>query len=127
MQYITLFKELKKQKHNLKLSDISSIKVKNLLSSNGNKVPNQFEITLSFNGKGTIRIFQSYDTTIAAICCVSKGGPFVFVNKAYSYSQTTGKYRNLFFKDNMYYKYSTLPTLEKAIEDGDVIVIDLNS
>lgn len=126
MQYSTLFEKLEKKGYKLKLSDIRGIKVEHLSSSKGNKIPNQIEITLTLDEKGTIRLFQSYDTIIAAVCYVGIHYPYVFVDFKYNYSTTTSKYRNMFFANTCSY-YATTIALEKAIKDGIVKVIDLNN
>lgn len=63
------------------------MKVQNLTSANGNKIANQFEIRE--NGK---RIFQSYNSVI----CVIENGIITLDENYWDYSQTTGKYRNIF-------------------------------
>ena len=68
------------------------VKVYNMISPNGNKVPNQFEI---YTSKG--RYFQSYNSIIAFID--NKGQ--VFLDDYYwNYSRTTSKYRNIFLNDD---------------------------
>jgi len=72
---------------------ITKIKVSNLTSNNGNKIPNQFEIRTN---KGVY--FQSYNTIIAF--WNNKGQIFLDSN-AWDYSRTTGKYRNQFLGENI--------------------------
>ena len=67
------------------------VKVYNMKSSYGNKVPNQFEI---YTDKG--KYFQSYKTIIALID--NKGQVFLDKYK-WNYSRTTSKYRNIFLND----------------------------
>lgn len=68
-------------------------KVENMISHNGNKVPNQFIIT---DKKGN-RYFQSYDTIIAKI---DKKGSVTLDKEKWNYSSTTSKYRNLFLGED---------------------------
>jgi hypothetical protein len=70
---------------------IFNISVKNLLSSRGNPVPNQFVIT---GPDG--RLFKSYNSNIAFI--PSHGGP-IELGENWDYSNTTGKYRNQFLRE----------------------------
>ena len=72
---------------------IQKIKVSNLTSNNGNKIPNQFEIRTD---KGVY--FQSYNSIIAFWS--NKGQ--IFLDAYYwDYSRTTGKYRNIFLGENI--------------------------
>ena len=61
--------------------------VQNMQSSNGNDIPNQFEI---FTNDG--KVFQSYSSTIAIIT----DGQIILDRDKWNYSRTTSKYRNLF-------------------------------
>jgi len=72
---------------------IHKIKVSNMTSDNGNKIPNQFEIRTN---KGVY--FQSYNTIIAF--WNNKGQIFLDSN-SWDYSRTTGKYRNQFLGENI--------------------------
>ena len=62
-----------------------------MTSSRGNKIANQFEI---YDNKG--RYFQSYNSIIAFI---NKKGQVYLDEYYWDYSQTTGKYRNMFLGD----------------------------
>tara|TARA_R100000734_G_scaffold18883_1_gene16906 strand:+ start:289 stop:567 length:279 start_codon:yes stop_codon:yes gene_type:complete len=63
------------------------IQVKNLKSSNGNLVPNQFEINVNY-----VYYFQSYQTIIAKID-ETKSIPVLTLDiNALNYSRTTSKY-----------------------------------
>lgn len=74
------------------------MKVVNLRSSKGNKVPNQFIIEM-----GDKIVFQSYDSIIAE---VSKG--VIYLDPVYyNYSKTTSKYLYMFLNMN-----------KKEIQDG---------
>lgn len=74
------------------------MKVKNLYSSKGNKVPNQFLIELENK-----ILFQSYDSIIAE---VTKG--MIYLDPVYyNYSKTTSKYLYMFVNMN-----------KKQLQDG---------
>jgi len=67
------------------------VKVYNMISPNGNKVANQFEI---YTDEG--KYFQSYKSIIVFVN--NKGQ--VFLDDYYwNYSRTTSKYRNIFLND----------------------------
>jgi len=91
---------------------MKNIKVKNMTSSRGNQIANQFEITTS---DGVY--FQSYDSTIAFKSF--KSDKIILDNKTWDYSVTTGKYRNIFLNEN---KKAT----EKKIKDGIYKLANLN-
>ena len=86
-------------------------KVKNMTSSKGNDVPNQFIIT--DNGK---EIFQSYRTVIAVI----DHGQVTLDADSWDYSVTTGKYRNQFLGE-------TKKETEAKIKSGEYKLADLNN
>ena len=87
------------------------MKVENMYSPNGNKVPNQFIIT--DNGD---EYFQSYRSIIAKR---SKGK--IYLDDYYwDYSVTTGKYRNEFLGEG-------IAETRKKIASGEYILTDLNS
>ena len=89
----------------------NKLKVKNMMSNNGNFVPNQFEISTSEG-----RYFQSYDSIIVFIDNDHK----VFLDKNdWDYSRTTGKYRNMFLGEG------TQDT-RRLIETGEYKLINLN-
>lgn len=67
------------------------MKVQNMTSTNGNKIANQFII----EDEGKI-CFQSYDSMIVTI---DYNTQTIVVGNDWDYSQTTGKYRNLFMKN----------------------------
>ena len=81
--------------------------VRNMRSSNDNKVPNQFEIV----GQDFI-LFQSYSSPIA----MKKNGK-VYLFKNWNYSNTTSKYRNKFLEEN------TKTTIAK-LKSGEYIAVD---
>lgn len=68
------------------------VTVRNMQSSRGNDVPNQFII---FTSDGTY--FQSYDSIIAKIDNENN----VTLGKDWNYSKTTGKYRNQFLGESL--------------------------
>ena len=69
------------------------MKVKNMTSTNGNKVANQFIIT--DEERNTIT-FQSYNSEIVRI---DYHNETITIFPDYDYSTTTGKYRNKFMRD----------------------------
>lgn len=87
------------------------MRVENMVSSNGNSVPNQFIINTE---KG--KYFQSYNSVIAFI---PFKGKIELDSIFWDYSKTTGKYRNQFLGMNI------KETREK-INSGEIILTDLN-
>ena len=88
------------------------IKVMNMESSRGNKVPNQFKI---WTDEGWY--FQSYETVIAFR---DHSGVITLDQDAWDYSVTTGKYRNQFLNENK-------STTAKKIADGIYKLANLNA
>ena len=94
------------------------MKVENMTSTNGNKVANQFIIT-DDNGN---KVFQSYSSIIVK---VSKkippiNGNQIFLDQKYwNFSNTTGKYRNIFLNE-------TIEDTRAKIKNGTYILTDLN-
>ena len=84
-------------------------KVENMVSYNGNKVPNQFIIE---DYKNNITIFQSYETTIA----MRTNEGIVLDTEALSYSATTSKYLYLFL--NM--------SRKEILNDENIVYKNLN-
>ena len=74
------------------------------------KVKNQFII---YTEKG--RVFQSYDTII---CAIIDGNVYLDADN-WDYSKTTGKYRNIFLRED-------INTTRKKIKDGTYKLMDLN-
>lgn len=97
--------------------NIQQIKVSNMESSRGNKIPNQFEIRTA---DGVY--FQSYDSIIAfrPFDHVKYGARIILDENYWDYSVTTGKYRNLFLGEN---KAET----KKQIEEGTYKLDNLNA
>ena len=87
------------------------LEVENMVSSNGNNVPNQFIITTADG-----RMFQSYNSNIAFI---PNDGRQIILGKDWDYSTTTSKYRNQFLGES---KKETLAKLKSGeyILDNDL-------
>lgn len=85
--------------------------VENMVSPNGNNVPNQFIITTD-NG----RLFKSYNSNIAFI---PNDGGKIILGEDWDYSATTSKYRNIFLGES---KKETLAKLKSGeyILDNDL-------
>jgi len=66
------------------------MKVKNLKSSRGNSIPNQFEI---YDYDNNSAYFQSYNSIIVKI---DRDGQVWLDEYYWDYSRTTSKYRNVF-------------------------------
>ena len=101
--------------------------VNNMLSSKGNKIPNQFIIEewLHYSGSGSYTVkrktFQSYNSIIARITGDPMGPDFIELDPKYwNYSKTTSKYRSLFLKEN------TKQT-EAKIKSNEYVLTDLNT
>lgn len=95
------------------------MKVVNMTSSNGRKIPNQFIIY-----DENFKCFQSYQSIIAKKEFVAINGEMktkitLDVN-LWDYSATTGKYRNMFLNEG-------IAETRKKIESGEYILADLNS
>ena len=88
------------------------MKISNMTSSNGNKVPNQFIIE---NGNKTV--FKSYNTIVA----VKENGKVVLDSNALEYSNTTLKYLKQFLNTN-----DSKKSLYEKIESGFYATLDLN-
>ena len=82
-----------------------------MLSTRGNKVPNQFII----NNNGE-EYFQSYKSIIAK----KSNGKIYLDNIFWDYSVTTGKYRNDFLGEG-------IAETRKKIASGEYTLTDLNS
>lgn len=85
--------------------------VQNMMSNNGNIIPNQFEI---FTNEG--KFFQSYSSVIAAKL---HDGRILLDKSKWDYSVTTSKYRNLFLGMNK-------KEIESLIESGEIKLVNLN-
>ena len=91
------------------------MKVENITSNNGNKIANQFIITVN-NG---YKYFQSYNSMIAKKPIGFREGKIELDQKYWNYSTTTGKYRNIFLDEKM-------KDTKKKIKSGEYILTDLN-
>jgi len=92
------------------------MKVRNMTSSRGNKVANQFEIT---DDKGDV-YFQSYKSVIARKTFIRGPRVQILLDKKYwDYSVTTGKYRNQFLGE-------TKKETQAKIDSGEYILTNLN-
>ena len=90
------------------------MKVENMLSHNGDTVPNQFIIYLPEN----VTVFQSYNTVIAH----NRNGVFVLDKNVLEYSATTLKYLKQFLNTN-----ESKKSLYAKIKSGFYQVKDLNN
>jgi len=81
--------------------------VENMISPNGNYIPNQF-ILFFENGK----VFKSYNSIIA----IWFHNGDVILGKDWNYSNTTGKYRNIFLGET---KADTLIKIKDGIYKVD--------
>lgn len=81
--------------------------VENMSSPNGNAVPNQFIIYCD-NG----RVFKSYNSIIAIVLDGK-----TYLGEDWDYSQTTGKYRNMFLGE-------TKEETERKIKSGEYILLE---
>ena len=96
-----------------------------MTSTNGNKVANQFIIT---DDNGNV-FFQSYKSVIAKIPMFKVNSLDKFKEfdlqkieldkKYWNYSNTTGKYRNIFLNE-------TIKDTRKKIKSGEYKLTDLN-
>ena len=92
------------------------MKVENMTSPKGNKVPNQFIIE-NCNGETW---FQSYNSMIAKLYIDPAGQKHVHLDKTYwDYSVTTRKYRNIFLGE-------TKKETQAKIDSGEYVLTDLN-
>ena len=91
------------------------MKVENITSNKGNKIANQFVITDDYGNK----YFQSYNSIIAVKYNSKYSNPIGLDQKYWNYSNTTGKYRNIFLGE-------TITETKKKIKSGEYILTDLN-
>ena len=91
------------------------MKVANIESSNGNKIANQFVITDDKQNE----YFQSYNSMIVKKDYESDQVKIYLDQKYWNYSNTTGKYRNIFLNE-------TITETKKKIKSGEYILTDLN-
>jgi hypothetical protein len=91
------------------------MKVENITSNNGNKIANQFVITDDKQNE----YFQSYNSMIVKKDYESDQVKIYLDQKYWNYSNTTGKYRNIFLGE-------TITETKKKIKSGEYILTDLN-
>lgn len=97
------------------------MKVENMTSTRGNKIPNQFIIT-DYQEGNKIEYFQSYDVIIAKKVYdnMNFGIAEIFIDQNYwDYSRTTGKYRNIFLGEG-------IRLTRNKLENNQYILTDLN-
>ena len=90
------------------------MKVENLTSPNGNKVPNQFVID-----KLGEYSFQSYNSEIAYY----DGTILKLYNTMWDYSATTRKYFKQFINEYTSFTYENKAQWEKEIKENDLIEV----
>jgi hypothetical protein len=91
------------------------MKVENITSNNGNKIANQFVITDDKQNE----YFQSYRSMIVKKDYEGDQVKIYLDQKYWNYSNTTGKYRNIFLGE-------TITETKKKIKSGEYILTDLN-
>ena len=91
------------------------MKVENIESNKGNKIANQFVITDNKQNE----YFQSYNSMIVKKDYESDEVKIYLDQKYWNYSNTTGKYRNIFLGE-------TITETKKKIKSGEYILTDLN-
>jgi len=94
------------------------MKVENITSNNGNKVANQFIIT---DDRDNV-YFQSYNSIIVKkdFDVIGQDPVKTYLDQKYwNYSNTTGKYRNIFLGE-------TIKDTKAKIKSGEYILTDLN-
>jgi hypothetical protein len=91
------------------------MKVENITSNNGNKIANQFVITDDKQNE----YFQSYNSMIVKKDYEGDQVKIYLDQKYWNYSNTTGKYRNIFLGE-------TIKDTRAKIKSGEYILTDLN-
>ena len=92
------------------------MKVENIKSNNGNKIANQFIIIDDVGNT----FFQSYNSMIVKKTKVTEFIDTIELDQKYwNYSNTTGKYRNIFLNE-------TITETKAKIKSGEYILTDLN-
>ena len=90
---------------------MGTFSVEQMINDNGNGAINQFVLRV-----GNTIVFQSYDSTIAI---VDRDNDIVTIFPNWNYSVTTGKHRNIFFRDYAYIPdLATKKGVDKALKDG---------
>nr|BAR15628.1 hypothetical protein [uncultured Mediterranean phage uvMED] len=91
------------------------MKVENIESNKGNKIANQFVITDDKQNE----YFQSYRSMIVKKDYEGDQVKIYLDQKYWNYSNTTGKYRNIFLGE-------TIKDTKAKIKSGEYILTDLN-
>jgi len=91
------------------------MKVQNITSNNGNKIANQFIVI----GDNNDEYFQSYRSIIVKKDYKNETVKIYLDQKYWNYSNTTGKYRNIFLGE-------TIKDTKAKIKSGEYILTDLN-
>ena len=95
------------------------IRVRNMTSErSGREVANQFCIR-----EGQNVYFQSYDSVIVKFNRTNN--EVIFDKNTWNYSTTTSKYRNQFMREELGL-YTNVAECRKAIDEGKIILADLN-
>lgn len=84
-----------------KTEDYLQVSVEQMINDRGNGAMNQFVIH-----DGDLLMFQSYDSLIVVVNRATKE---IILGQNWNYSKTTGKHRNIFFRD-----YVNIPDLASA-------------
>lgn len=88
-----------------------TVSVEQMINDRGNGAMNQFVIR-----DDGLLMFQSYNSLIAV---VDRQNRTVFVGSDWDYSVTTGKHRNIFFRDYAYIpELATKKGIDKALKYG---------
>ena len=100
------------------------MKVENITSNNGNKIANQFIVTDKHEMGNKIEYFQSYNSIIVKKLFHNwedgtETASTFLDQKYWNYSNTTGKYRNIFLGE-------TIKDTKTKIKSGEYILTDLN-
>lgn len=94
-----------------KTEDYLQVSVEQMINDRGNGAMNQFVIH-----DGNLLMFQSYSSLIAVVNYDTRE---IILGSDWDYSVTTGKHRNIFFKDYAYISdLSTKKGIEKALKNG---------
>ena len=92
------------------------MKVENITSNNGNKIANQFVITDDKQNE----YFQSYRSMIVKKDYEGDQVKIYLDQKYWNYSNTTGKYRNIFLNE-------TIKETRQKIKSGEYQLTNLNN
>ena len=93
-----------------KTEDYLQVSVEQMINDRGNGAMNQFVIH-----DGNLLMFQSYSSLIAVVNYDTRE---IILGSDWDYSVTTGKHRNIFFRDYAYIpELATKKGIEKALKD----------